>query len=127
MTNSVNFLPPALQRRLGLALVVGIFLLLFGFGSLPASGHLVDPPWDKVVHCGVFAALAVGLRSLWPRLPWLLVIVLVVGVGAADEWHQMFVPTRQPDWDDGLADLCGAVVGLLAWRWSGLRRLFGAA
>ena len=49
-----------LLTAVGTAVVVGIFFLLFGFGSTPASGNLVPAPWDKGVHLAVFATL-VGL------------------------------------------------------------------
>lgn len=110
------------QTLLGLIIVILVFLLLFGFGSTPASAGLVAPPWDKFVHLGVFAALTVGLCALMPALPWPLIIVLTLAVAAGDELHQFLVPMRQPAWDDGVADLVGATCGLAAWRWWLLRR-----
>lgn len=107
--------------RFGLFIVVAIFLLLFGFGSTPASGGLVAAPWDKLVHLGVFASLAIGLRILLPRQSIILITILTLSIGAADELHQIFVPNRQPDLDDWLADLAGTAVGLLCWLW--LKRL----
>lgn len=110
----------ALRRRtlltiLGTAVVMGIFLLLFGFGSTPASGHLVANPWDKGVHLAVFAILAIGLRMLMPGLPGWLLFGLAIVIALADELHQFWVPTRQPDWNDGIADLLGAALGLTLW------------
>lgn len=104
-------------ERPGLFLVIGIFVLLFGFGSTSASGGLVSSPWDKMVHLGVYAALAIGLRIVMPRLSIFLIAALALSVGLADEFHQSFVPTRQPELDDWLADLAGTVGGLLAWHW----------
>ena len=109
--------PRRLAGTFGLAIVAAILFLLFGFGSTPASGNLVPPPWDKVVHFGVFATLAVGLRALFPRLPWPLLCLLAGGIAVGDELHQFLVPTRHPDWDDGFADMVGVAGGLLAWLW----------
>ena len=105
------------RSRLGLAVVVGIFLLLFGFGSTSASGNLVAAPWDKVVHLAVFATLAIGLRAILPAWSIFLIAALSLGIGAADELHQYFVPTRHPGLDDWLADAVGTLCGLLLWRW----------
>ncbi|WP_434514375.1 VanZ family protein [Dechloromonas sp. ARDL1] len=110
----------ALRRRtlltvLGTAVVVGIFFLLFGFGSTPGSGNLLPNPWDKGVHIAVFAILAIGLRMLMPGLPGWVLFGLAIVIALADELHQLWVPTRQPDWNDGIADLLGAALGLTLW------------
>lgn len=105
----------SLPWLLGAGIVVGIFLLLFGFGSTKASGGLVPSPWDKVVHFSVFATLAIGLRMMMPKQSLLLIAVLGLFIGAADEFHQMLVPGRQPDLDDWLADLAGTLAGLALW------------
>jgi VanZ family protein len=113
----INASPGHLASRLGLAIVVGILLLLFGFGSTPASANLVADPWDKLVHWSVFATLTIGLRVLLPRLPAPLIFAMTLAVAVADEMHQFLVPGRQPDWDDGLADMAGMVSGLFIRPW----------
>ena len=102
--------------RLGLFVVLAIFILLFGFGSTSASGGLVSAPWDKIVHFCVFATLVVGLRVTMPGLSALTIGALALCIGLADELHQYFVPDRQPELDDWLADLAGTLCGLLVWR-----------
>jgi VanZ family protein len=111
-----------LLSRVGLAVVLGIFFLLFGFGSTSASGNLVAEPWDKVVHLAVFATLAIGLRALLPAWSFFLIALLSLAIGGADELHQFFVPTRQPGLDDWLADAVGTLCGLLLWRWLAYRQ-----
>lgn len=101
-----------LAPRLGLAIVIGILLLLFGFGSTPASANLVANPWDKLAHWLVFATLTIGLRFLLPKMPALTIFGITLAVAVADEMHQFLVPGRQPGWDDGLADMVGVVSGL---------------
>ncbi len=112
--------------RLGLLMVLGIFFLLFGFGSTAASGNLVATPWDKIIHLLVFAALAFGLSAAMPKAALSSVAALALGIGLADELHQYFVPTRQPGLDDWLADAAGTFCGLLFWRWLGRRQLIGS-
>lgn len=99
--------------------VIAILLVLFGFGSTPASAHLVAPPWDKLVHFCIFAALTTGLRLLLPRQPLTLIIDLALAIAVGDELHQFFVPGRQPDWDDGAADMIGVCCAILLHaRWA---------
>ena len=55
-------------------------------------------------------ALAPSLRSA------ALVLAVLVVLGAGIEWLQSFVPSRQADFGDFVADMLGALTGtLLAW------------
>jgi hypothetical protein len=97
-------------------------------GALPFAGA------DKAVHIVVYFVLGVigvaavaRLQPLWPR-PLVGSAALVVGAlfGAADEFHQSFVPGRQQSMEDWLTDLLGLAIaviiaraarGTLARRW----------
>jgi VanZ family protein len=46
----------------------------------------------------------------------LFAIVTVSLYGMTDEVHQAFVPLRESDWQDWLADTAGAVIGAMSWR-----------
>ena len=104
------------STRFGFIVVFCVFVLLFGFGSTPASANLVAHPWDKLAHVSVFAILTFGLRLALPRIPVSLIIGLALSVALADELHQFFVPQRQPGWDDGIADAIGVLGGLGIWH-----------
>lgn len=85
--------------------------------SLPAS--LVPPQasaYDKVLHFTVYALFGVLLtRELaQTRKPWraaLAAIVIAAAFGAADEWHQQFIPGRSTEMADWRADSMGAALG----------------
>lgn len=113
MTEAIDF--RKCFSRLGMLTVLAVFLLLFGFGSTPASANTAVPPWDKLVHFGVFSILTFGLRAWLVRLPWYVVMLLVTAIGASDELHQHYVPGRYPGWDDLAADAAGAVFACLLW------------
>ena len=79
---------------------------------------------DKVVHFVAYATLggsvawAARLRHVRRALLW---ICVVSSLGALDEWHQQFIPSRSMDLRDWMADTAGAVAGLtlvsaLLWR-----------
>ena len=70
---------------------------------------------DKVVHFSAYAALgasmgwAARVRHIRRALRWIAVVSLL---GAVDEWHQQFIPSRSMDVRDWMADTAGAVTGL---------------
>jgi len=71
---------------------------------------------DKVAHLILYgvlgAALAWGARGLGPR--WSLSLaVLGILYALSDEWHQSFVPMRDPSAGDLLADAVGILLGFL--------------
>jgi VanZ family protein len=75
---------------------------------------------DKLLHAGAYAvlgALACG-ALVWRRLRWVRALVLAslvaTAYGVTDEWHQSYVPGRDADPHDLLADAAGALVGALA-------------
>jgi VanZ family protein len=111
-TRLLRRLPPS---GLGIGVVLGVCILLFGFGSTPASANLVTHPWDKLVHLCVFAVLTFGLRLTLPRIPVSMIIGMALSIALADELHQFFVPQRQPSWNDGIADSIGVLWGLTLW------------
>jgi len=97
---------------------------------LPQVSSLV---WDKILHTSEYAGLALLLiRALFGEgLSWstsaLAAVILSSVYGASDEWHQVFVPLREADISDWLADTIGASAGAFAymswWRFKpGLAR-----
>ena len=89
-----------------------------------AGGQVWSPVLHQAAHGPLFGILAGSiLLLLGPQSPLRLssisLTVLVVGLaGFADEWHQMFVPTRASDLHDVVTDLIGAVGAVLLARWA---------
>lgn len=79
----------------------------------PGGGMLPDVPFaDKAVHAALFGVLGalVRLAGADRHGAWL----LAVTVGAVDELHQAYVPGRQPELFDLLADGVGAALAIAA-------------
>jgi VanZ family protein len=73
--------------------------------------------FDKAVHFGMYFVLAVLLTRyvLAGRVVLRAAIVSVVSAtvfGAADEWHQRFIPGRSTEFADWVADTAGALAGV---------------
>ena len=92
-------------------------------------GVELAPPFDKFAHASAFGllglAMELALARTRPDLPLykrhLLVFVAVSAFGALDEFHQSFVPGRDADVFDWMADTVGGVLGLAVASLSRLR------
>jgi VanZ family protein len=79
--------------------------------------------WDKVAHgteYGLFCLLLLrGLRGTFPSARGSTIavwaVLIAAAYGASDEFHQSFVPGRDPDVFDFLADTGGATVVSVIW------------
>ena len=105
---------------LWLPVVVWMGLIFY----LSAQPDLPTPPagWavrviSSAAHVFLFGVLAV----LWARAlggrryVWAVAFTLTLLYAFSDEFHQAFVPGRNPDLWDVACDALGAVVGLLGW------------
>jgi VanZ family protein len=74
--------------------------------------------FDRVLHAIEYAAggalLAWALLPRGPRAAFLLAALLTAAYGASDEIHQGFVPGRDADVGDWLADAVGGALGAAA-------------
>ncbi len=105
--------------------------LVYKGSSGPAPGSLValEIP-DSLLHGAeylVFGFLAarwvfVETRRRTVLAGVVLPALIAAAYGAADEWHQSFVPSRTPAVADFLADAVGGLLGAVAYRASGSLR-----
>ncbi len=74
---------------------------------------------DKMLHIAAYAVLAILFYRAYQTLPIrhnqrLLVVLSILSAslyGISDEIHQYFVPFREADIFDGIADIIGAICG----------------
>ena len=106
--------------RLPALLIAGVIWFLSSQSILPQPRGIFG--WDKLQHLLIYGALglAVGLWTspvFWKRRPALtLLLVTLAGsaYGAIDEFHQYFVPGRDCNVWDWIADTLGVFLGALA-------------
>lgn len=73
-------------------------------------------PYDKYVHFAMYGLFAVLLTRDISQVTgrWraaIVAVMIAVAFGAADEWHQRFIPGRRSDVGDWRMDSVGAVGG----------------
>ncbi|MDN3920773.1 VanZ family protein [Roseateles violae] len=93
-----------------------LFLLLIAVISwlalTPHPPRELSTGWDKSNHLLAFGALMLSSRLAWPRRRWTLLLALFA-YGGLIEILQTFVPGRDGEWPDLLADSLGLALGLL--------------
>ncbi|BAZ93184.1 uncharacterized protein FOKN1_0782 [Thiohalobacter thiocyanaticus] len=108
-------------RLLSLVLALVWMGVLYLLSDQPAiDAPMLFPGQDKLFHAIVYAVLGGLYLALFRPGPagyaaqarWL-ALGLAVLYGISDEWHQSFVPGREPDVLDVLADGVGAAVGVM--------------
>jgi VanZ family protein len=118
----IHFLPgfPMTQIKRWLPAIL-MMAIIFGFSSIPSKEMPSFGLWDfsvkKLGHACGYGLLAVayqhGLGGKRPWLAWL----MAIAYAATDEFHQSFVPGRNPSPVDVLLfDNLGALAGL--WIYS---------
>lgn len=120
-------MPPAMNRLLSLftapahrplwRVLLALLLAVITWLALsPAPPETMSTGWDKANHALAFGSLAFSaVWALWaqPRQwVWLVLALLAYGVGI--EIAQSFLPPREADWHDVVADGVGIALGLLA-------------
>jgi VanZ family protein len=105
------WVPPLLYMLL-------IFYLSSQSNPLP---ELTKRVWDKALHTIEYGTLAVlfcraFVGEGYGRLAAMgLAFVFTSAYGASDEWHQLYVPLRNSDFFDWLADSIGGGIGITAF------------
>jgi VanZ family protein len=103
---------------------LALMAIIFGFSSITSQEMPSFGGLDLIVKKGGHM-LGYGLLALayWyalrfdPRLGWLALLMAVL-YALSDEFHQSFVPGRNPSWVDALLiDGSGAALALLATGW----------
>jgi VanZ family protein len=99
--------------------------MIFMQSSYPSPESIPDWPYiDKLLHIAVYALLgALLLRAFKTlRIQHNLKLVMILSIllsslfGISDEIHQHFVPFRNADFMDALADMIGSVCGVYGYQ-----------
>lgn len=121
------------ERGLRLIPMLTVMGIIFFLSRQPGTElQLPLPPGaDKLGHGVLYAVLAwttlLAMVTAQPRRTLrlgVLVVLFCLLYGISDEFHQSFVPGREPSGGDLLADTAGAVFAVAVWlRYTVIRQL----
>ena len=106
-------------------------LLIYIQSSYPSPEELPQLPYlDKILHFAVYALLGILFLRALKTLPikdnikliTILAITLSSLYGISDEIHQHYVPYRDADITDALADIIGSIFGVYIYNFFWLER-----
>lgn len=105
-------------------ITIGWIVLIYVESSQPPPKILGEiPGLDKVAHFAVYSILGLMILAIltiidiYKKIPVLpLAVFLVVIAGVFDEFHQAFVPERNANGWDLLADFCGGLFATLLFN-----------
>jgi len=83
---------------------------------MPWSRELPQPFQlsDKLNHFAAFIVLSWLMHCAYPRLRYLMIVVVLVGYGALIEGVQYFLPWRSADWRDLAIDALATTLGSIS-------------
>lgn len=95
--------------------------VIFFLSAQPVLPHVIPTPFesfqDVIGHFAAYAILAAllhwALLGIGARRPARFALLIVFLYACSDEFHQAFVPNRQPDPFDIAADVAGAGAALM--------------
>ena len=106
------------RRVLWRALLALLLVVITYLALIPAPPKAITTGWDKSNHALAFASLAFSsVWAVWQRpRQWVWLAMALVGYGIGIEIAQSFLPPREADWHDVVADSVGIALGLaVAW------------
>lgn len=120
MDQKRTFFDTAFARIVPAAWVMSTIWWLSDRETLPKPPGLTSEIWSYIGHIGMFGLLgitiwfALGLNSrLLDRERAVWAIGIATAYGVLDEYHQSFVPGRDPSALDVLADFIGALLAVV--------------
>lgn len=121
--NQKNYLKIFLYYWLPVLAYMSGITYLSSLSSPEEQLPLFVPLNDKVIHATEYAILGILCfrafentgRSLGANHAFFLAVVTATLFGLSDEFHQWFVPLREADPLDFLADSIGATLGIIIW------------
>ena len=110
--NKLPKLPFLMASRWSQAAFLTLILVVSWLAFTPNPPPRIDLGWDKANHASAFATLLISAIWAWPRQQRWLPLALL-GYGGFIEIVQSFIPGRDGDWHDLVADAFGLLVGFL--------------
>ena len=114
-------------------LIIGFYILyvfiITYFSLTPVEHKISESIWDKASHFIAYMLLAIFVKKVHIRFSYIICVITCFSYSFIIECIQYFIPNRQFDILDMLANLLGAVLGVVLYyliiekcfsKWSGV-------
>ena len=93
-----------------------IYVLIITYYSLtPEENIISENIWDKALHFFTYLFLVILIKNVHTRLSYLTCVLICCNYSFIIECIQYFMPNRQFDFLDMLANLLGTVLGVIIY------------
>ncbi len=93
-----------------------IYVLIITYCSLTPEENIVSVNiWDKALHFFAYLILVIFIKNVHIRLGYLTCVLICCSYSSVIECIQYFVPGRQFDVLDMLANLLGTIMGVIIY------------
>jgi len=93
-----------------------IYVLIITYYSLtPEENIISENVWDKALHFFTYLFLVILIKNVHTRLSYLTCVLICCNYSFIIECIQYFMPNRQFDFLDMLANLLGTILGVIIY------------
>ncbi len=103
------------MRKIIICYYVVYVLIITYYSFTPAENIISDNLWDKVSHFFTYLILVILIKNVHIRLSYLTSILICCNYSVVTECIQYFMPDRQLDVYDMLANLLGTLLGAIIY------------
>ena len=103
------------MRKLILGFYIFYILIITYFSLTPLEHKIPVNIWDKAVHFTAYLFLAIFVRRVHIRFSYLTCVITCFSYSFVIECIQYFIPNRQFELLDMLANLLGAILGVVIY------------
>ena len=98
-------------------LLISSLLIVLIVTLMPGDGKVAGNYWDKVIHFAVFLFLSISICNKYIKSKKLIeILFFAIALGFSTEVIQQFIPGRNMDIYDAIADTIGVIIGFYFFR-----------
>ena len=103
------------MRKLIICYYIFYVLIITYYSLTPEENIISEKIWDKALHFFTYLFLVILMKNVHTRLSYLTCVLICCNYSFIIECIQYFMPNRQFDFLDMLANLLGTILGVIIY------------